>query len=506
MKCCQNSESGCLFVVKSMKSRTDEESVRAEIIRTEQAYINPETGMLETPDTYLSGNVKKKLLDAQEQEKTNKDYSRNVKALEAAQPDFIDLDFIFFKLGSSWIPNKAIKDFVENIVGFSVEVEQIRTMDSNSWVLKKTKRHSQSAKNTDTWGVDGAEAFRMIQDSLNLKRTIVKTTVYNPATNKDSLVVDKEQSLVAQKKQDVIQDEFRRWAREHKKWSPELSETYNLEYNGYKARVFAVPDIEHFPGANKDITLRPLQKKAVARGLQESVLLSYGVGTGKTFSFVTLAMEMRRLKTARKPMLVVQNSTIIQFAKAFKLLYPQSKILIPNDTQRSKANRKKLLSQIATGDWDAVVIPHSFFDRIADDPQREAALIDEQIEELRNAIRAAKEAEGSKSATVKQLEKALKKKLEKLLSLQSRATDDTLTFEQMGVDALMIDEAHNYKRSEFSSKMGNIKGIDSGASKRSSSLMLKANYIREKTNNKNIILATGTPISNTTAELWTMIR
>jgi N12 class adenine-specific DNA methylase len=482
-----------------------EEDVKKEIIEKERAYIDPGTGMLETPDKYLSGNVKKKLIIAKEQFKLNPEYERNVKALEAAQPDDIDLDFIFFKLGSSWLPGEAVSEFVSDLIDIKANVSQIRTDESNTWIVK-VPRFSSNSKNTDTWGVDGATAIQLIKDSLNLRRTKVYKMVYIPGSDQSKKVIDKEQSLVAQKKQDVIQDEFRKWARKSKHWAPKMSEIYNREHNGFVARKFYPPDIEHFPGANTDITLRPLQKKAVARGLQESVLLSYGVGTGKTFTYVTLAMEMRRLGTARKPMIVVQGSTVRQFSSAFKTLYPQSKVLIPNDLQRTAKNRKKLLSQIATGDWDAVVIPHSFFDRIADNPEREAALIQEQIEELENAMAAAAEEEGASSPTVKQMEAAKKKKLKRLESLQDRSTDDTLTFEEMGIDALLIDEAHNYKRSEFSTKMGNIKGIDAGASKRSSSLILKSNYIREKTNNKNIILATGTPISNTTAELWTMIR
>ena len=482
-----------------------EEDVKKEIIEKERAYIDPGTGMLETPDKYLSGNVKKKLIIAKEQFKLNPEYERNVKALEAAQPDDIDLDFIFFKLGSSWLPGEAVSEFVSDLIDIKANVSQIRTDESNTWIVK-VPRFSSNSKNTDTWGVDGATAIQLIKDSLNLRRTKVYKMVYSPGSNQSKKVIDKEQSLVAQKKQDVIQDEFRKWARKSKHWAPKMSEIYNREHNGFVARKFFPPDIEHFPGANTEITLRPLQKKAVARGLQESVLLSYGVGTGKTFTYVTLAMEMRRLGTARKPMIVVQGSTVRQFSSAFKTLYSQSKVLIPNDLQRTAKNRKKLLSQIATGDWDAVVIPHSFFDRIADNPEREAALIQEQIEELENAMAAAAEEEGASSPTVKQMEAAKKKKLKRLESLQDRSTDDTLTFEEMGIDALLIDEAHNYKRSEFSTKMGNIKGIDAGASKRSSSLILKSNFIREKTNNKNIILATGTPISNTTAELWTMIR
>ncbi|MCP3942943.1 MAG: PLxRFG domain-containing protein, partial [Desulfobacteraceae bacterium] len=484
----------------------NEDLARTEILEKQLAYVDPETGMLVTPDQYLSGNVKKKLQEAKKAAKKGNHFNQNVQALEDVQPEELDIEFISFKLGSTWIPAENIQDFVKHLVDLDVDVKQIRTQENSTWQFKLKKGEYLNTKATKIWGTTGADAIDLIKDALNLKRSKVYVPFYPPGGGKRTLVEDKEQSLVAQKKQEEIQKEFKTWVRSSDKWAGPMTEAYNTEYNGFVPRSFKVPEIDSFPGANPVITLRDLQKKAVGRCLQESTLLSYGVGTGKTFTFVTLAMEMRRLKTAKKPMLVVQGSTVQQFAKAFKLLYPQSKVLIPNDAQRNAKNRKRLLSQIVTGDWDAIVIPHSFFDGIADDPKRERALIEEQLEELEAAMEGAAEADGKNAPTVKQMEKAKKKKAKRLETLLDRRTDDTIFFEQMGIDALLIDEAHSYKRSEFSTKMGNIKGIDSGASQKSSSLLLKSNFIREKTNNKNIILATGTPISNTTAELWTMIR
>lgn len=481
----------------------DQDEVKADMLKHEKVYLNPANGLLEPPDVYLSGNVKEKLERVKTELSENQDLKRNIKALENIQPDDLDIQFIHFKLGSSWIPNETIQDFLLAKMGVRASVIQARTKETSGWSIDVTSGE-RDAKNTSTWGTSRRAGHKLVQDCLNLKRSQVIDYWYEDGQHKQQ--INKEETVAAQQKQHEIQAEFLSWAREHEKWGGELAKKYNAEFNGMVLRKFDVPDIDHFPGASAAVKLRDLQKKAVYRCLQESTLLSYGVGTGKTYTYITLAMEMRRIKTARKPLIVVQNATIRQYAKDFRRLYPQAKILIPLDNQRKGKQRKKLLSQIATGDWDAVVLPHSFFDGIADDPEREAAFIREYLDELEQAITEFEASEGNGSFTVKEMKALRKRKTQKLERLLDRRKDNALLFEQLGIDALLIDEAHAYKRSEFFTKMGNVKGIDQGSAQRSTSLLLKANYIRQKTGGKNIILATGTPISNTTAELWTMMR
>ncbi|MBW1984913.1 MAG: DEAD/DEAH box helicase family protein, partial [Deltaproteobacteria bacterium] len=432
------------------------------------------------------------------------EYKHNVKALKAVQPEELDIEFIYFKLGSSWLPNDLIQQFISTTMEVDTEVQQARTRETSAWKVSPRSRHD-NAKNVNTWGTGRVKGHVLVQDALNLKRTKVYDSVQNPEGGM-SKVLNAEATLAATEKQKEIQAEFLKWSKSHEKWGPDLAKIYNEEFNGYVLRTFDPPDVKYFPNASRERELRWLQKKAVARGLQESTLFSHGVGTGKTGSFVTLAMEMRRIGTARKPLIVVQNATIKQYAKSFHKLYPQARVLIPSDGQRKGKNRKKLLSQIATGDWDAVILPHSFFDGIADDAEREAAFVQEQLDEIEATVDEFEAAEGKGSLTVKQMKALKKRKQAHLEKLLNRRVDDALKFEQLGVDALLIDEAHNYKRSEFFTKMGQVKGIDQGSAQRSTSLLLKADYIRQKTGGKNIILATGTPISNTTAELWTMIR
>jgi len=478
------------------------ELVKKELVDEGKAFVDPETGRLEPPDIYLSGNVKKKLRFAQAHVSDNPEYKPNIKALEAVIPEDIDLQFISFRLGSTWVPTDLVRDFLKDTMDIDADISISKTSDTTAWSVEVTGG-AYEAKNTETWGTSRVPGHKLVKDALNLKRTIVTDYWYDDGVRRQKK--NQEESTIAQQKQNEIDTAFVDYAKSHEKWKDELQTKYNEEKNGHVIREFPVPDIDSFPGASKDITLRPIQKKAVARALQESSLLAYGVGTGKTFSFITLAMEMRRLKSARKPLIVVHNSTIGQYSGSFKQLYPQAKILIPDDIQRTAKNRKKLLSQIATGDWDAVVLPHSFFDGIADDPQREAAFVQETIEEMEAAIEEMEAAEGN-SFNVKDMKKLVKKKRVKLEKLLARRVDNALTFEKLGIDALLIDEAHAYKRSEFFTKMGTVKGIDQGASQRSTSLLLKSEYVRRKTGGKNVILATGTPISNTTAELWTILR
>lgn len=484
----------------------DQARTEKALLKQGEAYWNPETGRMEPADLYLSGNVKAKLDKARSQAEEDARYAPNVKALEAVQPEPLDLEFISFRLGSPWIPGDAVAEYLRETMDVVAEVSQVRAQEMVSWVVKATAG-KYDVKNTQTWGTSRRPGHKLVQDALNLRRS----TIYDYWTDDDGSrhrELNQDETLAAQAKQAEIQDSFQGWVRTHETWGPRFADIYNANYNGHRVREYPVPEIDNFPGANPDFVLRETSKKAIVRCLQEPTLLAYGVGTGKTFIYVHLAMEMRRLQTARKPLIVVHNATVSQYRKAFAEAYPQAKVLIPNDTQRTARYRQKLLSQIATGDWDAVVIPQSFFDGIADDPDRQIAFIHEQLDLLEDAITEARfqSDEGNNDPTVKDLRKLRKRKDQQLQRLLDRRVDDALTFEKLGIDALLIDEAHAYKRSEFHTKMTRIKGIDQGASQRSTSLMLKADYVRQKTGGKNVVLATGTPISNTTAEIWTMMR
>lgn len=254
--------------------------------------------------------------------------------------------------------------------------------------------------------------------------------------------------------------------------------------------------------------MRPNQKIAVSRALQESALLAHGVGTGKTFELITLAMEMRRLATARKPWIVVQGSTVSQFAASFKQLYPGARILAPSEKQRDATNRRRLLSQIATGDWDAIITPHSFFNSVSIDPQNEKAFIREQLAELEQLLleNNQKQSREESRLTTKKLQKKMKTLENRFIKLGDIPKDENLFFEDLGIDALLIDEAHTYKRGSFYTKMDQVKGLDRDSSQRSQQLLMKARHVQSKTGGKNVILATGTPISNTLTELWTLFR
>lgn len=482
---------------------TDTDQAHAELISSALVFEDPATGLLEPNDIYLSGNVRRKLDIAKASAKDNPAYQRNMAALEAVQPPPLDIEFIYFKLGTPWIPPDAVQDFMSEVLGVSAVVRFNRTGETSHWTID-VGNGKNDAKNTKTWGTNRRPGHKLVADCLNLKRSQVYDVFRENGSTRT--VKNAEETEAAQEKQADLQAEFLRWGRSHASWGKQLSERFNEVANAHVLRKFEAPNIGHFPNANPDINLRELQKRFVARGLAESTLFAHGVGTGKTYSFITLAQEMRRVGTAKKPAIVVQNSTVGQYRSAFNTLYPAARVLIPDDAQRSARYRKRLLAQMATGDWDAIVLPHSFFDGIADNPDREAGFVNEQIDLIEEAISEIEAEEGSTSFTVKDLEALKKRKEEHLKRLLDRRKDNALTFEQLGIDALLIDEAHAYKRSEFFTKMGAVKGIDQGSSQRSTSLMLKAEYVREKTGGKNVILATGTPISNTTAELWTMLR
>ena len=487
------------------------EAARAELLKTETLFENPETGLIEPDDIYLSGNVRKKLEMAEAGREDNPAYEKNVEALRKVQPERIGIDAIHARIGSSWVPAKVYEAFVKHLGFSSVSVEKARLEGEDGSTQWHVEAYGGTPEARNRWGVDGASVIDLISDSLNLKRTEVYDEHYN-ADGKTSRVKNTEKTLAAQEKQRSIQNEFQSWLKKDDAAGRLVEDEYNDRFNGFVPRKFTAPDIKHFPGASHSIELRENQKIGVVRGLQESTLLAHGVGSGKTMLQITLAMEMRRLGTAKKPWIVVQASTLSQFAATFKTLYPRAAILAPTEKQRNAKNRQRLLAQIASGDWDAVVTPHGFFNSISIDPENEARFIETQIEEYKDSLRNDFEVDdidkkkSSESRTVKQIRKKIEKLKNRLEALSNTKKDENIYFEQLGVDALIIDEAHVYKRGSFYTKMDNVKGLDRDSSQRSMQMLMKARHVQAKTGGKNVVLATGTPISNTLTEMWTMFR
>ena len=494
---------------------SDTAKVKSEALAQKVVFEDPETGLIETPEKYLSGNVRKKLETAQSAVKDNPEFQRNVDALLEVQPAPRTLNDIDFSLGSTWLPTEVIKQYLRAIGVENANVWRTTTkVDEEQRSEGHTSHRSIGGKAETDFSVRDEHGYiildtmELVKSAINFKRP--KVRVPDPTDpNRRRTVVDKALTEQANQILQRLDNDFVSWVKsgEAKEVGALAADTYNKEKNFFVAYDFQPVGLDHFPGANKNITLMSHQKRAVGRCLRESTLLAHGVGAGKTFELATIAMEMRRIGTAKKPLIAVHGPTLAQFVAQFKTLYPSAKILAPNERQREAKNRKRLLSQIAYGDYDAVIIPLSYFNGIAMNPERERAFIQEKMDEIDELIQAEGGSRGrQKSPTVKQLEaimQAYRNRLQKLMSLKQ---DEAVWFEELGVDALLVDEAHAYKRGEFFTQMERVKGLNQSFSMRSMQLLMKARYIQEKTGGKNVILATGTPISNTIAETWVMMR
>lgn len=478
-----------------------EDDAKAQLRASDAVFTNPKSGQFETADAYLSGFVREKLDEAKAAAKDDPAFEKNVAALEKVQPAWLAMDSIAVRLGSSWLPERTIADFLKERLRVTAKVTYVQ--QTGHWSVEPSAGWT-DAVNTTTYGTTRIPGHKLVEEALNLKQANIYDefeTPEGPRREKNPT-----ETLIAQQKQSEIQDLFKQWMLDQKARHAELEKIYNTRFNGTTPRKFDGPQWDYYPNASTEKKPRPHQKKVVSRILQESTLLAHSVGTGKTMIMQTAAMEMRRLGMAKKPMLVTQNATTQQFAASFKQLYPTARLLVPTKREREASNRKKLISKIATGDYDAVIIPQSFLNQLPDDPKRVRSFIDAEIEELKRARIEASNAEGDRSPRVKDLVKAQRRLEEKLQKLTSRKVDDTVTFEQLGVDALFVDEAHAYKKLEFATQMENIKGLDKGASERGLGLYMKTRWIQEKNNGKNVVLATGTPVSNTIAEAWNMLR
>ena len=478
------------------------EAVKQELVTMGAAFENPKTGLWEGREQYLSGFVKNKLREAVAAAKDNPLYLKNVAELTKVQPPPVPFSDIGFKLGSVWIPPKVIERFLQDVLDVPAEVNY--TEQTGGWTVTP-KSGQYGDRNVTTFGIHGWKGTELVEQSLNLRSATVTKTV--PGENgKTSEVKDNVRSLEAQEKQAALQKEFKKYVQSKTDITQELAQIYNGRFNGVVKTKYEAPTWAHYPGAASDVQLRPHQKAVVTRMLQNSTLLAHAVGTGKTYAMVTAAMEMRRLGLAKKPMIVVQNATLEQFARSFKRLYPTARILCPSPKQRAAQERQRTMSRIATGDWDCVVVPQSWINMMPDDPVREQKYLNDRIKELEAAQLAAAYESGKRSPKAADLERAIKALQERVENLMSRKQDNVLTFEQTGVDALFVDEAHAYKKLVFTTQMDNVKGLDKGASQRGQSMYFKTRWVQEKNQGRNVIFATGTPVSNTLAEAWNMMR
>jgi N12 class adenine-specific DNA methylase len=481
------------------------EQVRDDIIAKDLGFVDPANGTVVPKDEYLSGNVKEKLRIAEDAARESPQYRVNVEALTAVQPQPLRIHQIKFSLGATWMPTQVIDAWLDHLFDRSGAGRVTRVPETSRFVVQWDSRLRDDAKNTDTYAGGGVKATELIEDALNLKASIAYDEEYDPDTRRTKRVKNPERTAAAQDAQQRLKDAYYEWARKCD-FVPEIEAEYNQIRNAYRQRQWEAADFKHYPNASTAVELRQHQKVAVARNMVESNLLAHPVGSGKTYIYATTAMEWKRLGLAKKPAIAVLKSTIGQVEDAFRRLYPQARLLVPHEKDFSRENRQKMLARIATGDYDAVILTHDNLNGIPDDPQRERAYIQERVAGLVESIRRATETHGREAPTVKQLRKS-KDALEKRLhELQARKTDNNLTFEQLGIDALIVDEAHMYKKLEFETQMDNIKGLDKGASQRSSSLFMKVRYIQEKTGGRNVVLGTGTPVTNTVAEVWTMMR
>lgn len=529
-----------------------EADVRREVIEAGLGYENPLTHSMEAAHEYLSGNVREKM---QQAEVNNEDgrYTPNITALRKVVPHNIPSHFIEFSIGSSWLRPELFEQYVKERTGASVKL----TYAGGMWTMDKPKWTGEQDK---SFGIRSEICDKIITGTELIEAAMTNRTIRVSKQQKDGPTIsDPKATSACAAKVDEIRDDFKSWLRSRMESAPELAkeieETYNNIFNN--SAPMTIPDEyipEYFDGAarvigGQPIKMREHQSKAIVRGTMQSLMLAHEVGTGKTFTLITTAMEMRRLGTAKKPMIVVQNATLGQFVASAKALYPDARILSLEDKDRNAEGRKDFYAKIRYNDWDMVVIPQSVLERIPDHPDRERRFIEESIQEKMDVIEAmSKDREAGRAvAALKKDVENLRDQLNKLSDTETaegevtervmvtsgskpkkdgkraaiakenaktraeemlnRATDDTLNFDDLGVDAILVDEAHEYKHLGFATAMQRgVKGVDPSYSKKCQGLYFKVKAVQEKSGGRNVIFATGTPISNTAAEVWTFMR
>ena len=486
-----------------------EEEVTEEL--TGVIFKNPLTDKWEPSDEYLSGNVREKLNIAKQFAENHPEYMVNVQALERVQPKDLDASEIEARLGATWISPDYITEFMAETFHTPrqhINYERIKVQYAEvtgQWNVKgKNVDSSNNPLSTATYGTQRANAYRLLEDALNLRDTKIYDTIHD--ADGEHRVLNRKETTLAQQKQELIREEFKEWIFKDMSRRETLCKIYNERFNSIRPREYDGSHIQ-FVGMNPEIKLMEHQKNAVAHILYgNNTLLAHCVGAGKTFQMIAAGMESKRLGLAQKSLYVVPNHLLEQWGSDFLRLYPGANILVATKKDFEPANRKRFCSRIATGDYDAVIIGHSQFEKIPLSRERQIALLEDQIADITYSIEVAKEETGQQY-TVKQMEKTkktLKAKLEKLND-QTRK-DDVVTFEQLGVDRLFVDESHYYKNLFLYTKMRNVAGISQTDAQKSSDMFMKCRYMDEITGGKGITFATGTPVSNSMTELYTIMR
>lgn len=474
-------------------------------------FQNPITGNWETADEYLSGNVREKLATAKTFAENHPEYTINVSYLENVQPKELDASEIEVRIGATWLDARYMEDFIKDTFEtpeylFTHKIVGIQYSSvSGQWNVKgKNADHGNTLVNM-TYGTNRANAYRILEDSLNLRDTRIFDLVTDDE-GRERRILNKKETILVSQKQEAIREAFKDWIFRDPERRQALCNKYNQLFNSTRPREFDGSHLK-FPGMTPNISLRQHQLNAVAHQLYgNNTLLAHCVGAGKTFEMIAAAMESKRLGLCQKSLFVVPNHLTEQWASDFFRLYPGANILASTKKDFEPANRKKFCSRIATGDYDAVIIGHSQFEKIPLSTERQAAMIERQMEEIKEAIEITKAANGEQY-TIKQMEKTRKSLSVKLNRLNDNSRkDNVVTFEQLGVDRLFVDESHNYKNLYLYTKMRNVAGIAQTEAQKSSDMFAKCQYIDELTGGKGITFATGTPISNSMTELYTNMR
>jgi len=462
-------------------------------------FLNPQNKRWETEDQYLSGNVREKLVAADAASVGDPRFRENVEALKSVQPQDLPATEIDVRLGATWLPEPDVEKFVHELLGVSSGVQVSHIHALGSWHITADWEAKQSTANTTDWGTNRYTGLELIHDALNLKTP----TVYDTKDKKP--VVNPTATEAAREKQERIKEKFKEWVWTDDDRRERLVRLYNDTFNHSRVRTF---NGEHLtlPGASSAVRLQLHQKAGVWRILQtDNTLLGHVVGAGKTYTMVASAMELKRLGLARKPMFAVPNHMLGQFSTELLTLYPGASILVAGREDFEAQNRRKLFSHIATGNWDAIIVTHSGFERIPLSQETQVRFFKEQLDELEDVKR--QHAGTDNRRLIKEIEKAKKRLEAKLEALAaSHKKDNTLTFEELGVDRLFVDEAHYFKNLFYVSKMTRIAGLPQTASERAFDMFLKVRHIQSKNGGGGVVFATGTPIANSMAEMFTMQR
>ena len=480
---------------------------------------NPDIGW-ETADEYLSGNVRDKLrvakaMAADTDNPQAERFAGNVAALEKVQPEWIEASDIDVKIGTTWIEPPDYEQFIYELLNTPRRARAVRSQFYNTgiqvhlnkmsmeWFIENKSMDKHSVAATKTYGTSRMDAYSIFEDTLNLKTVTVRDRI-DDGDGRYHYEVNKNETMLAREKQNMIREKFKEWLFSEPERRQKYVEYYNETFNNIRLREYDGSHLQ-FPGMNPAIELKPHQKNAVARILLGgNTLLAHCVGAGKSFEMMAACMEQKRLGLANKTIMVVPKPLIGQTASEFFRLYPSANILVATERDFEKSRRKQFVSRIATGDYDCIIMSHSQFEKIPISAERKERMLNEQIDEISYAIDEMKERNGERW-TVKQMESQKKKLEEQLKSLSDESRkDDLITFEELGVDSIMVDEAHNFKNLAIFSKMNNVSGISSSGAKKSTDMQLKCQYLSEINDGRGIVFATGTPISNTMCEMYVM--